>query len=127
MKFCSIKGLKFYGLIAGKVAVFFYCFFFSAFSMAQESIWDGAEITCDNVLKAFTEYNDTISFEQQAFIDSLGGMRKFLAKSPQEIINSRSEAEQRISDAINQRIDQKLTIENIGDEIEDILEECIQK
>ena len=93
---------------------------------ADWSIWDGEEITCDNILQAFTEYNDTISFEQQAFINSLGEMREFLGKSPQEIIDSRVQAVDKISDARNKRIIQKSTIEDMGIGIMDILEDCIQ-
>lgn len=132
MKFNNInKKSKFYSLIGVKAVAFFGCFFFFILSATAQqqtmgSIWDGVEVNCDNILQVFTEYDDTISTAQQAFIDSLRDMEEFLQKNPEEIKSLREETRNQTSGTVTLAQNQKLTVGDMGVEIMDALEECIQ-
>lgn len=133
MKFYNISKKKgFRHLIAVviiKTAVICSSLFLSNFSMAaepSESIWhEDFEITCDNVLDVFVEYNNTISLMGQAFMDSLGDMNDFLNNSSEEIESLRREAAEEVSGALIRAGVQNTTVQDMGYALHDTLEECL--
>ena len=84
------------------------------------------EITCDTLVAAFQEYDETITASEQAFIKVLLNLNNFFQKTPKEIAASTESMKQGIFDALNQIQDNSTDIRSDrGFDILDTMEDCL--
>lgn len=90
----------------------------------------GEEVTCDNVIDIFAEYNSTVNLMRFAFRNSLNNMNNWLEDANQNGAIKHSDLQrqqQQITEARSLMDDSGLDISSKGSDILFVLTECLQK
>ena len=125
--------MKFLKKIFLATAIFISCFScFISLAAEQNGTSDigeeeEGEITCDTLIAAFQEYDETITASEQAFIRVLINLSNFFQKTPKEIAASAESMKQGISEALRQVQGNSTTLGDRGFDIQDTMEDCLAR